>query len=162
MIHFYCLLDKSRIWLCKYMKNVRSSQPCISMNFCTESSSSTWTSLSWLIKGGSCCHVFQRTGRVSKTDKWSGRAIDFETENVIRCFSVFRGHPFIRSPKNDQFFDPNPHHPQKWTTDLLFKNSRIRKHVSNFKTPPPLPSTFHVDLINAWSLKSCLPQCKRS
>ena len=23
-------------WLCKHMKKVRSSQPCISMNFCTE------------------------------------------------------------------------------------------------------------------------------
>ena len=27
------------------MKNVRSSQPCISINFCTESSSSMWVSL---------------------------------------------------------------------------------------------------------------------
>ena len=26
------------------MKNVRSSQPCVSMNFCTESSSSMWVS----------------------------------------------------------------------------------------------------------------------
>ena len=45
-IHFYCLFDESRFsdictimelkelnWLCKHMKNVRSSQPCISMNF---------------------------------------------------------------------------------------------------------------------------------
>ena len=44
-IHFYCLFDKSRFsdictimelkqlnWFCKHMKNVRSSQPFISMN----------------------------------------------------------------------------------------------------------------------------------
>ena len=46
-IHFYCLFDESRFsdictimelkelnWLCKHMKNVRSRQPCILMNFC--------------------------------------------------------------------------------------------------------------------------------
>ena len=46
---FYRLFDKSRFsdictiiqvkelnWLCKHTKNVKSSQPCISMNFCTE------------------------------------------------------------------------------------------------------------------------------
>ena len=45
-IHFYCLFDESSFsdictitelkepnWFCEYMKNVRSSQPCISMNF---------------------------------------------------------------------------------------------------------------------------------
>ena len=45
-IHFYRLFDESRFsdictimelkelnWLCKHMKNVRNSQPCISMNF---------------------------------------------------------------------------------------------------------------------------------
>ena len=47
-IHFYCLFDEScfpgmydkgikeLIWLCKHMKNVRSSQACLSMIFCTE------------------------------------------------------------------------------------------------------------------------------
>ena len=48
-IPFYCLFDESRFsdfctimeleelnWLCKPMKNVRSSQHCISTNFCTE------------------------------------------------------------------------------------------------------------------------------
>ena len=48
-IHFYCLFDESRFsdicmtielkelhWLSKHMKNVRSDQPSISMNFCTE------------------------------------------------------------------------------------------------------------------------------
>ena len=34
--------------LCKHMKNVRSRQPCISMNFCTESSSSMWVSLNMI------------------------------------------------------------------------------------------------------------------
>ena len=47
---FYCLFDESRFsdictimelkelnnLLCKHLKSVRSSQPCISMNFCTE------------------------------------------------------------------------------------------------------------------------------
>ena len=32
-------------WLCKHIKNVRSSQSCVSINFCTESSSSMWLSL---------------------------------------------------------------------------------------------------------------------
>ena len=48
-IHFYCLFDESRFsdicaimelkelnLLCKHMKIVRSSQPCISVNICTE------------------------------------------------------------------------------------------------------------------------------
>ena len=48
-IHFYCLFDESRFsnittiiqskklnCLCKHMKIVRSRQPYISMNFCTE------------------------------------------------------------------------------------------------------------------------------
>ena len=33
--------------LCKHTKKVRSSQSCISMNFCTEWSSSMWVSLIW-------------------------------------------------------------------------------------------------------------------
>ena len=61
-IHFYCLFDESRFSdictimelkelnrLYKHVKNVRSSQPCISMNFCNEFNkstiSSTWVSL---------------------------------------------------------------------------------------------------------------------
>ena len=47
------------------------------------------------------------------------------------------------------FWPPYPHHPQKWTEDLLFKDNRIRKHVTNFKTPP---GPFCVDVINVWSL----------
>ena len=48
-IRFYCLFDESRFsdictiielkelnWLCKHTKNVRSSQPFTSMNFCTK------------------------------------------------------------------------------------------------------------------------------
>ena len=52
----------------------------------------------------------------------------------------------------DQFSHPQPAPPhlQKWTIDLLFKISRIRKHVTNFKILP-LP-TFRVDVINKWSL----------
>ena len=38
---------------------------------------------------------------------------------------------------------------KKKKIDLLFKNNRIYKHVTNFKTsPPPLPT----DVINAWTL----------
>ena len=44
---------------------------------------------------------------------------------------------------------PYPHHLQKWTTNLLFKSNRIRRHVTNFKTSLP---PFHVDVINVWSL----------
>ena len=46
----------------------------------------------------------------------------------------------MASRKNDQFCDPsNPNHQQKQTTDLLFKNNRIRKHVTNFNTFRHLP-----------------------
>ena len=38
---------------------------------------------------------------------------------------------------------PSPHL-QKWTTDTLFGNIRISKHVANFKTPPnPLTCGYH-------------------
>ena len=47
------------------------------------------------------------------------------------------------------FWTPYPHHLQKWTIDLFFKNNRIRKLVTNFKIPPP---PFHVDIVNVWSL----------
>ena len=53
-----------------------------------------------------------------------------------------------RSQKITNFLTPYPHYPQKWTIDLLFKNNRIRKYVTNFKNPPP---PFRVDVINAWS-----------
>ena len=43
---------------------------------------------------------------------------------------------------------PHPHHPQKWTINLLFKNNRICKHVTNLKTPL---LHFHVDVINVCS-----------
>ena len=38
---------------------------------------------------------------------------------------------------------------QKLTKDILFKNNRIRKHATNFKTSSP---PFCVDFINVWSL----------
>ena len=42
----YTIIElKEPNWLCKRMKNVRSNQPCISMNFCIESSSFMWVSL---------------------------------------------------------------------------------------------------------------------
>ena len=56
---------------------------------------------------------------------------------------MFRGHTFITSTKNNQFCDPPPLHPQKGTIDLLFKNNRIRKRVTNFKTPHPLSCERH-------------------
>ena len=65
----------------------------------------------------------------------------------------------MTSTKNDQFFDPPlPHYPQKWTIDLLFKNNRIRKHMTNFKTPPP---TFRVDIVNIWSHSNLKCKMKR-
>ena len=66
-------------------------------------------------------------------------------------FFTIRGHPFMTSTKMTNFLTLLPHHPQKWTIDLLFKNNRIHKHVTNFKTPTP---PFLVDVINVWSLIS--------
>ena len=43
---------------------------------------------------------------------------------------------------------PHPHHSQKWTIDLLSKNNRIHKNVTNFNSP----TLFRVDVINVWSL----------
>ena len=37
------------------------------------------------------------------------------------------------------------HPPRKWTVDLLFKNNRVSKHVTDFKNSPP---PFRVDVIN--------------
>ena len=44
---------------------------------------------------------------------------------------------------------------KKWTIKLLFRNSRICKHETNCKNPPPL--LFYVDVINVWSL--CYGKC---
>ena len=38
--------------------------------------------------------------------------------------------------KKQPVVQPPPPYPQKWTVKLLFKNSRIHKHMTNFKTPP--------------------------
>ena len=76
-----------------------------------------------------------------------------------------RSRPFMTSTKNDQFlptpppsFPPTrPHHPLKWTMDLLFKNNKIYKRLTNFKIPP---CPFCVDVINVWSPSKSVPgQC---
>ena len=50
--------------------------------------------------------------------------------------------------KNDHYCEPYHLHPQKLKINLLFKNNRIRNHVSDFKT---YPSSCRVDVINVWS-----------
>ena len=64
---------------------------------------------------------------------------------------MIRGHTFMTSTKNDQFCDPPPPpstpHQQKLAIDPLFKDDRIRKHRTNYKTP------FRVGAINVWFLK---------
>ena len=88
----------------------------------------------------------------------SGLRLDVEEETTacsdwIGCnFEPFRGHTFMTASKNDQFYDPPPPSHilcttpcldlQTWTIDLLFKNKKICRHVTNFKT-------------NFWSL-TCL------
>ena len=57
------------------------------------------------------------------------------------------------------FWPPWPHHPQNWTTDLLFKSNRISKHVTNFKTPPP---PFRMAVINVCSITGTGDGRKRS
>ena len=47
------------------------------------------------------------------------------------------------------FLTPLPPPSAKKNNYLLFKNNKIRKHVTNFKTPP---TPFCVDVINVWSL----------
>ena len=64
-ITFFRHLYDNRIkstWLCKHMKNVRSSRPCISMNICTESSSSKWVSLNINISFMRCCLLNRQVG----------------------------------------------------------------------------------------------------
>ena len=46
------------------------------------------------------------------------------------------------------FVTPHLVHLRKWKIDLLFKNNRICKHMTNFKIFP----TMCVDFINVWSL----------
>ena len=73
-----------------------------------------------------------------------------QRNNKIHSISYIRGHSFKMSTKYNQFFDTflTPHHPQKWTIDLLFKNNRTCKNVTNFKNPP---LTFCVVVINVYS-----------
>ena len=48
--------------------------------------------------------------------------------------------------KVNNFVNPHPptFHPQNWTIDLLFRNNRICKHVTNSKAFNPLPYGFHL------------------
>ena len=68
-IHFYYILDESRFsdictimelkelnWLCKHMKNVRSSQPCISMNFFSKEQVLS-CEYRWNVKCRCCPHI---------------------------------------------------------------------------------------------------------
>ena len=77
-----------------------------------------------------------------------------------------KGHPFIMFSKNGQFFDNQTAIPPKWIIDILFKNNRIRKHMTNFKTTAgPSPSTlFRVHVTYGWSLICILDTvfCKKS
>ena len=52
--------------------------------------------------------------------------------------------------KKQSIVHPLPHYSQIWTVKLLFKNSRIHKHMTNFKTHP-IPR-FYVDIINVCSI----------
>ena len=82
------------------------------------------------------------------------------TKFLMSCLKLqvsfsLKGSSIYDVHKNSQFFDSPPHpyplHSQNWTIDLLFKNNRIRKHVTNFKTPPP---PFRVGVRNLWSLSN--------
>ena len=87
--------------------------------------------------------VFFKNGQRYGADiLWVSVWINVTYNGVIHLWRPQKMTNFLTLP-------PNPHHPQKLTIDLLFKNNRIRKHVTNFKTPP---SPFRVDLINVWSL----------
>ena len=77
-----------------------------------------------------------------------------ENSNVIEI--LIRSHTFTTSTKKWPILWPHQHpshHPLKWIIDLLFKNSIMWKHVTNFKT---LPHPFHLDTINVWFLKHYL------
>ena len=56
----------------------------------------------------------------------------------------------MTSTKKDHFFDHlHSIHLKKLTTDLILKNNRMRKHVTNFKNKPP---AFRVNVINVYFL----------
>ena len=61
--------------MCKYMKKARRSQPCISMNLCTESSSSMWVSLNRKSMGYS-----------TKWYKWFSKQLTIWKNDMFLCF----------------------------------------------------------------------------
>ena len=84
-----------------------------------------------MVKHNQTIHLQKSTNCLCVFDHFVGLALK----------GLIRGHTFITSTKNDQFSDPHPTpYQQKETTDLLFKNNRIRKHVANLKNPQHTPS----------------------
>ena len=68
--------------------------------------------------------------------------------NLKYYFLKIGDHTVMASTKNDYFFwQTHITHLQNWRIDLLFKNNRIHKHGTSFKTS----SLFCVDAINVWS-----------
>ena len=61
----------------------------------------------------------------------------------IHSVTKIRGHPFMTSTNNDELFQPHPGCLQKWTIRQLFKNNRICKYMTNFKS---LPSTIQITI----------------
>ena len=46
------------------------------------------------------------------------------------------GHTYMTSSKNDKFCDStHPHHPQKLAIDLLLRNNRTSRNVTNLRNP---------------------------
>ena len=59
-----------------------------------------------------------------------------------------RGHTFMTPKKMTNFVTYLYFHVQKRVINLLFKNNRIHKHVTNLKTVPhPLPGRCHCEII---------------
>ena len=86
--------------------------------------------------------LIQRVRKISLSNilcassKWVTLSVSSSSfEHRIACW-LFRCHSFVTYTKNDEFCDSHQHlHPQKWTIEVLLKNNRIRKHVTNFITP---------------------------
>ena len=62
--------------------------------------------------------------------------------NGLMKFYYPWNHPFMNI-----FFTPYPHHPQKWTIDLLLKTIKSGNTWQFSRLPPP----FRLDVINVWS-----------
>ena len=104
-IHFYCLFDESSFsdickiielkelnWLRKHMKNVRSSQPCLSMNFCTEFSKALFQ---WIFVLNSAKHKFFPVSIVKVKDSFRSTCSNFRAslKKDLECFN-FRATTF--------------------------------------------------------------------